>query len=311
VKVRGGIAPRDAPQARVHRPPRGYPAGWLNLGWKVLLALVIILLISVDSPVSRALAWSFVNPIRATLLVWGAAVVLVASGNLSVAPTHLKWAWTALAAGAYAAVAIPAVVAGTPRMLDALGPVVALTLLAHLGRRDLPGALRDWALIVALTLYMGLGVAAMLLVVRSFGELGPTVFLAVVLLPPLIYEAAVLALRRAGALKPEVPIHLIALLPAVAPAVLLSMRFLNPATPLEFALAFNVLVALLVAGALLLAWITHPLVEAAATAHRPEATRPTSVSLGRSLVELTHGPVLIALALYLPLSLITTGVVGS
>lgn len=310
MKARGEFAQRDAPQSRVYRPPRGYPAGWLNLGWKVLLALVIILLISIDSPVSRALAWSFVNPIRATLLVWGAAVVLVASGNLSVAPPDLKWAWAALATGAYAALAIPAVVIAAPRMLDALGPVVALTLLAHLGRRDLQGALRDWALIIALALYMGLGVASMLLVLRSFGELGPMVFLALVLLPPLIYEAAVLALRGLGAFRPAIPTHVIALLPAVAPAVLLSMSLLNRATPFELAFIFNLLVALLVAGALLLARLTHPLVEAAAGAHRPEGARPTGMSLGRSLVELTHGPVLIALALYLPLSLITTGVMG-
>ena len=62
--------------------------------------------------------------------------------------------------GAYAALAIPGVVAEPAQMVGALGPVAALTLAAHLGRRDLPRALRDWALVMGLGVYAALGFVA-------------------------------------------------------------------------------------------------------------------------------------------------------
>lgn len=295
----------DAPASHSRRqvPSGGLRASWLNLGWKLLLATIILLLMSVGSPLSWLLSWTFLNPIQATLLVWGALVTGVASGNLFEGTAALRWAWGALSVGSYLALTLPTLLTNTPtRMVDALAPVAALTLVAHLGRRDLPRALRDWALVMSLSLYAALGVQAMWLVVGVFGSYGPLVFLVAVLLPPILFEAIMLAMRRAsmtsdGPLAPVVALLLATLLSTVA----LSINLLNRQTELQWLLVFGFIIASLIGAGLLVSYLTRPLVEASSGAYR--SMHPT-VDLARALVEFSHGPILISLALYIPLRLL-------
>ena len=122
---------------------------WRGLLWKVVLAGLLLLLFLVGIPSPGQLFPLLVQP---TLLLWGAAFVWLAGSNLFENTAPIRWAWCALSVGAYAALSIPAIVTldaarvyEPTRVVDALGPVVALTLAAHLGRHDLQRALRDWA----------------------------------------------------------------------------------------------------------------------------------------------------------------------
>lgn len=293
----------DAPASRPSREAGVSRASWLNLGWKLLLAAVILLLMSTGNPVSWLLSWTFLNPIQATLLVWGALVVGIAAGNLFEGTPALRWAWGALSVGAYVALSLPTLVTNTPsRIIDALGPVAALTLVAHIGRRDLQRALRDWALVLALALYAALGVHAMWLVVGVFSNDGPLVFLVAVLLPPILFEAIMLALRRVSLASGRSPAPIVALLLAtLLSTVAVSMNLLNRQTELQWFLLFGVIIAALIGGGLLISYLTRPLVEASSGAYRPTHH---ALDLTRALVELSHGPILISLALYIPLRLL-------
>lgn len=299
-------SPTATPGPRAERVPNygGARSNWLNLAWKLLLAAVILLLMSVGSPLSWLLSWTLLNPVVATLLVWGAMFVGVAAGNLFEGGASLRWAWGALSLGAYLALTLPTLVTNTPsRLVDALGPVAALTLAAHLGRRDLQRALRDWALVMSLALYASLGVQAMWLLLGVFGSFGPLVFLLSVLLPPILFEAILLALRRmggqgSGRLLPP----MVALLLATSLSTLVvSVNLLNRSTELTWLVLFDLIIAALIGAGLVVSYLTRPIMEAASGAHR---LHPRAIDLGRALVELSHGPILISLALYLPLRLL-------
>jgi hypothetical protein len=257
---------------------------------------------SFASPLSWLLSWTLLNPVMATLLVWGALVVGVSSGNLFEGPISLRLAWGGLTVGAYVALTLPTLVTNAPsRLVDALGPVAALTLVAHLGRRDLQRALRDWALVMSLALYASLGVHAMWLLLGVFGKLGLLVFLLSVLLPPLLFEAILLALRRIGRPTGILPPSVALLLATVLSAVVVSLNLLNRSTELTWLLLFNLIIATLIGTGLVVSYLTRPMMEAASGAHR---LHPRSIDLARALVELSHGPILISLALYLPLRLL-------
>src|SRR5258708_21267572 len=135
-------------------------SGWRTLGWKILLAVTLLIVMSVGNPVTWAMAWGVLNPIPAALIVWGALFVTIAGNNLFEGSQAIRWTWSALALGAYLALTIPGVLISPDRRVDALGPVAALTLVAHLGRRDLPRALPDWPFVVGLSLYPALRVQA-------------------------------------------------------------------------------------------------------------------------------------------------------
>jgi hypothetical protein len=149
-----------------HASLRSAQAGWLNLAWKVILSLLLLLLVFSGIPVSPEL---FNAIIQMVLLVWGAIVVGIATHNLAGGSGVERLLLTALAMGAYAALAVPAVANEPARMIEAAGPVIALTLAAQLPRRDLQRALQDWALLVGLAIYLALGVIAMWRVVGGFG----------------------------------------------------------------------------------------------------------------------------------------------
>jgi hypothetical protein len=297
-------SPTATPGAGPPRVPNysGPRLSWLNLAWKLLLAALILLLMSVGSPLSWLLSWTLLNPVMATLLVWGALVVGVAASNLFEGPASLRWAWGALTLGAYIALTLPTLVTNTPsRLIDALGPVAALTLAAHLGRRDLQRALRDWALVMSLALYASLGVHAMWLLLGVFGSFGPLVFLLSVLLPPILFEAILLALRRIGGQDSLLPPAIALLLATLLSTVVVSVNLLNRSTELTWLVLFDLIIAALIGIGLVVSYLTRPMMEAASGAHR---LHPRAIDLGRALVELSHGPILISLALYLPLRLL-------
>ncbi len=281
-------------------------SGWRSLGWKILLAVTLLIVMSVGNPVTWAMAWGVLNPIPAALIVWGALFVTIAGNNLFEGTQAIRWTWSALALGAYLALTIPGVLISPDRMVDALGPVAALTLVAHLGRRDLPRAMRDWALVVGLSLYAALGVQAMWLIVNSFGNAdGPVVFLIAVVLPPIIFEAILLFLRRVEPLRDNLPAHVIGLVLATSVAVVVfSLTFLNSSTQLGWRIIFGLLVGILIGGALLIGLLTQPLVSAA-SGSRASANPTRGINLSRALVELSHEPILISLAMYVPLRLLS------
>jgi hypothetical protein len=287
---------RTTGQARLGR----LGGGWLSLAWKLLLAAAILLLMTVGSPLSWAMAWGFLNPIPATLILWGGLLVGIASSNLFDGDRPLRVAWGALAVGAYAALVIPGVLIGPDRLAQALGPVTALTLAAHLGRRDLPRALRDWAFVMALAVYAGLGVQAMWHVVNSFGNrAGPLVFLAAVVLPPLVFEGAMLMLRRVGGFRDSLAANAAALLLATSVSVaVVSATMLNASTGLLWRVIFGLAAGVLIGGAMLVGIATRPLVAAASGSL---AARGRGATFGRALVELSHEPILISLVVYIPL----------
>ncbi|HEX8228638.1 MAG TPA: hypothetical protein VF826_04915 [Chloroflexia bacterium] len=301
--MRGSPTATPGPTAERVTNPGGPRSSWLNLAWKLVLAAVILLLMSVGSPLSWLLSWTLLNPVVATLLVWGAFVVGAAASNLFEGPASLRWGWAALSVGAYVALTLPTLVTNTPsRLVDALGPVAALTLVAHLGRRDLQRALRDWALVMSLALYASLGVHAMWLLLGVFGSnLGPRVFLLSVLLPPILFEAILLALRRITRQGSLLPAGVALLLATLLSTVVVSLNLLNQLTEPTWLLIFGLIIAALIGIGLVVSYFTRPLMEAASGAHR---LHPRAVDLARALVELSHGPILISLALYLPLRLL-------
>jgi hypothetical protein len=282
------------PAVKSYAGTRPAHSGWRGLGWKVVLAVLIVLLLSLGIAVPAAVVWP---AIWSTLLAWGALVVGISASNLLEGMRQVRWSWVALSVGAYAALAVPPVIGRDPsRLVEAAGPVAALTLAAHLARRDLPEALRDWSLVVGLALYFGLGVVAMAQVVLSFGI---ALFLVAVLFPPLISEAIALVLRRVDSLRGSALMHFAP--PVVATLVALvvfSFGVLNRSTQPVWLVVFNLIAAVLIGGALLLSQGLRPLIEAASGANEP----PTDgVDLRRALVELSHGPVLISIAVYLSL----------
>jgi hypothetical protein len=276
-------------------------AAWYHLAWKLLLALSILLLMLAGVP----LPGNLIILVPLTLLAWGALFVGIASFNLFEGVHAIRWAWIALTVGAYGALAIPGVVAGIPRLADALGPVVALTLAAHLGRRDLPQALRDWALVMGLALYTALGVQAMLLL-TSFGV---GVFVVGALFPPLLLEATLLLARRLTNRPESLPVTFAALLLSTLLAIsALGWTLLNRATQPLWLAIFALAVGLLIGGALLVSHLTRPLIEAASGAY---GDKGKSYNPRRALVELSHGPILISLVLYIPLRLLGMAMPGA
>jgi len=273
-----------------------------GLLWKAVLAGLLLLLFLVGIPSPGQLFPLLVQP---TLLLWGAVFVWLAGSNLFENTAAIRWAWCALSVGAYAALSIPAIITLDParvyeptKVVDALGPVVALTLAAHLGRHDLQRALRDWAVVMGLALYTALGVGAMWLVLTTFGL---TVFSIAVLLPPLVLEVALLLVRRLSGLG-EGGRYALALLPSTALAVgIISTTQFNPTMSLTTSLIFDVIIAVLIGGALLVSLLTRPMTEAASG-----GASAGSRNITRALIEYTHGAMLIALAVYIPLRLFTS-----
>lgn len=280
-------------------PPR---ANWYSFTRKTLLVVAIVLLMSVGNPLSWFVAWGFLNPIPATLLLWGFLLTGFASYNLFEGSTRTRWMLTLLAVGAYSALSIPGVLYGPDLTVEALGPVVAISLAAQLGRRDLPRALRDWALIMAVSLHASLGVQAMKLVVNGFSDkIGPLVML--VLLPPLVYEALSLVMRRVGRMGSSPAANVIAVAIATAVGVgIFSFTMFNAATETVWRIIFGLIVALLIGCALVVGVLTRPLVFAASGSR---AAPTKGFNLARTLVELSHDPILIALAIYIPLRLLS------
>jgi hypothetical protein len=280
-------------------------ANWANLVWKTLLVVAIVLLMSLGDPLSWFVAWGFLNPIPATLLLWGFLLVGIAANNLFEGEARSRLALTLLAVAAYGVLTVPGVLVGPERTVDVIGPVTALTLAAQLVRRDLPRALRDWALVMGIALYASLGVQAMWLVANSFAnKIGPLVVL--VLLPPLVFEAVLLIMRRVGRVGSSLVVSVVSLALATALGVIVfSLTMFNVDTDPLWRVIFGLLLGILIGGALLIGLLTRPLVFAASGSLEARANAPArGINLARTLVELSHDPILIALALYIPLRLI-------
>jgi hypothetical protein len=271
-----------------HASLRSAQAGWLNLARKVILSLLLLLLVFSGIPVSPDL---FGVVIQVVLLMWGAIVVGLATYYLAEGSGVERLLLPALAMGAYAALAVPGVANEPSRTIDAAGPVVALTLAAQLPRRDLRRALRDWALLVAIALYVTLGVTATW---RVLG-LGGALFLVAVLLAPLLFETGLLLLRRLGVPERSMPaqVAVLAIATLLTVVLLSGTQLFNPAMPPFWFLLFNLLAGLLIALALLVGFLTRPFIEAAAG-----AGSGNGAVLARALVEVSHGPLLIALVIY-------------
>jgi hypothetical protein len=245
------------------------------------------------------LALASLNPIPSLLILWGGLVTALVVWNLVEGAQAMRVAWAALATAAYAALAVPTLVGGTWKLVEAIGPVTALTFAAHLPRRDVARALRDWALVMGVALYWALGMLAMWQIVSSFGA---GAFSLGVLLPPLVLEGVAIALKRTGIAKGWRTAQVTGLVVATAASIAaLAATLLNRSTPFLWSVVFDVAAGALIGGALFLGLITRPMIEAASGAYR---TGTGGVSLQRALVELSHGPVLIALALYIPLRLL-------
>lgn len=270
-------------------------SGWRGIGWKLLVAAFILLLMLVGISASPSLLLVLT---QIALLLWGALFVGLVAGRLFTSNAlPIRIAWCVLSIGAYASLAVLGVSSGASRMLEVLPPFAALTLVAHLGRRDLPVALRDWAMLMALCLYASFGVMSVWLIVSSFGFAG----VVAVLLPPILFEGLVLIIRRVDPLRDSKLAHLAALLLATSLAVAaFSWGLLNPNTSWLASLIFDLLTGLLVGGALLVGWLTRRLLEPQASTAE---TSHGGVDLGRDVVELSHGLMLIALTIYLALRL--------
>jgi hypothetical protein len=268
---------------------------WRSLLWKIGLATLLFVLLFVGLPSPSQFIPLLV---QITVLLWGALFVWLAGSSLFRDNITIRWAWCALTVGAYAALSIPVVLKSDPtKTVDALGPVVALTLAAHLGRHDLQRALRDWAVVMGLSLYTALGMAAIWLVLTTFGLV---IFSLGVLLPPLVLEVVLLLTRRFPRLN-RGRRYALALLPSTALAVgIISTTQLYPTLPLTASIIFDVIVGVLIGGALLVGLLTRPMTEAASG-----GSSSGSICVSRALLEFTHGAMLIALAIYIPLRLFT------
>ncbi len=264
---------------------------WRALIWKIILAALLFFLLSVGVP--GQFLPSFV---QSTLVLWGALFVALAGSSLFRDTTSIQWAWCSLTIGAYAALTIPIVFTGDPtKTINALGPVVVLTLVAHLGRHDLQRALRDWAVVVGLALYTALGIGAAWIVMASFGWV---VFSVAALLPPLVLEVALLLARRLAGLS-ELQRYVFALVPATLVAIgIISSTQLNPNMDLTTSIIFDAIIGVLIGGALLVSLLTRPMTEAASG----EAGQ-SGMNVSRALLEFTHSALLIALAIYIPVKL--------
>jgi hypothetical protein len=292
--------PRPAPdRSRQHHPGGGF-------GWKALFAVVLVGML-MGLPALGSVSWALVLwTVRVSLLVWGALLVGIATANLFAFEGRpaLRGAWVALAVGAYGALAVPGLLAGTNRLLEALWPVAALTLAAHLGRRDLQVALRDWGLVIALASYATFGMLAAGLLIGVFG---PPAFLMVAFIPPLLLDGLALLLGRLALFRSRVrAARLVALVSATAVSVAgASLTLLNRDMPPIWRGFFALIMAALIGGALLLAMLTTPLMQAASGARTFSSRRWSGP--GRALMELSHGPVLVSLILYIPMRLLQLG----
>ena len=269
---------------------------WRALVWKVGLAVVLFALLFIGVPSPGLLLPYTVKP---TVLLWGALFVWLAGSSLFQHTPAIRWSWCALTVGAYAALAVPVIVVGdSTRTVDALGPVVALTLAAHLGRHDLQRALRDWAVVISVALYTALGIAAMWSVLTTVGL---TIFSLGVLLPPLALELMLLLLRRVAGLS-NGRRYALTVLPATVLAVaIIATTQLNPTRTLTISIVFGVIIGVLISGALLVSLLTRPMTEAASG-----RAGSGDISISRAFIEFTHGAMLIALVLYIPLKLFPT-----
>jgi hypothetical protein len=285
----------STPQLRTARRG-GYRPGWHNLGWKLLLAFLLLLVMVVDLQASGSL---FLALMALILVIWGGLFVAVSGVNLFGGPLSRRLAWVALAVGAYSTLALAGTFKGAAVLSDALGPVAALTLVPHLGRRDLTEALRDWLVVMALALYAAIGIISMWLLITT---LRLPVFFIAVLFPPVVFEAALLLFARLRA-QPRVANTLAVLLSTLFGMSVFSVTQFNRATPLEWSLLFSLIVGLLIGGAMLIGLLTRPLVEAACGG----GASATNRLVLRSFIELSYGAILIAIALYIPLRLLGMG----
>ena len=265
---------------------------WKQFGRRLIIAFILFLLMSLSLPLPGTFVFALVP---ATLLLWGGLIAWIAANNLFENRQSTRLAWSALTTGAYLTVAGLALVRGTSGIVDLLGPVVALTLVPHLGRRDLDVAMRDWAVVTGITLYVALGVQAMWVLISS---LGLPVFFIVGVGPPLLFEVLVLLFRRSS--WPAARGYAAPLLLATATSVvLLSFTQFNSSMLPLWLIFFGAIIGILIGAGLLLSHLTRRMVEAASGALHTGAN-----PLARSLVELSHGPLIISLALYLPISLL-------
>ncbi len=282
------------PRSQAARPEPSRPT-WRQFARRLTIAFILFLLMSLSLPLPGSFVFALV-PV--TLLVWGGLLSGIAATNLFEGQSPMRLAWAGLTTGAYMAVAVIALVKGTPGMIDLLGAVVALTLVPHLGRRDLGAAMRDWAVVTGVALYVALGVQAMWVLVSS---LGLPVFFIVAVGPPLLFEALMLLFGRSGRqpvrglLRGYVAPLLLATVTSVA---LLSFTQFNRSMLPGWLLFFGAVVGVLIGAGLLLSHLTRRMAEAASGAQ--SGANP----IARSLVDLSHGPLIISLALYLPISLL-------
>ncbi|MEO6456791.1 MAG: hypothetical protein ABIO92_00740 [Chloroflexia bacterium] len=266
-------------------------SGWRQFARRLIMAFVLFLFMSLSLLLSGGFVFAIV-PV--TLLVCGGLLTGIAATNLFDGQRPMRLAWAGLTLGAYLAIAVPALVVGTSAMIDALGAVVALTLVPHLGRHDPGAALRDWSVVIGNSLYVAFGVQAMSALVSS---LGLPVFFIVAIVPPLLFEALMLFFSRDG--PRSIWSYVIPLVLSIVTSVaLLSLTQFNRSMPDGWVLFFGLVVGILIGVGLLLSYMTRRMAEAASGA------RNGANPLARSLVELSHGPVIISLALYLPVSLL-------
>jgi hypothetical protein len=305
----------DTATSETVNPVRPSTAAWQELGWKVLAALLILLVSALALPVASAVLGQLGNGLTAplvllawtpcVLLLWGGAMVLVAERNLYAGPAALRSWWVTLALGAYAALAIPALFSnGSANSAAAFAPVAALTLVAHLARRDLPQALRDWATIMAIALFSALGVQAVwvLMIYYLMTPENLLVLALVVLCPPVILDALLIPLRSTGNLRDSLWAEPAAVfLSAAVPVAVFASLEMRPGFLSAPWLVFVLAIVVLVGGALMVSLLTKPLADVAS------GGASGGGGLGRALVQLSHGSLLIALALYLPLRLLTGG----
>ena len=271
--------------------PDASGSGWRQFAQRLILIIALFLFMLLNLPLGGSFAFTLIPII---LLVWGGLLVGVAATNLFDGQRPVRLAWVGLTTGAYLAIAVPALVRGTPAMVDALGAVVALTLVPHLVRHDLGKALRDWAVVLGVSLFAALGVQAMWVLVSS---LGLPVFFIVTVVSPLLFEALLLLFGRGG--PRSVRSYLIPLILSIVTSVaLLSLTQFNRSMPDGWVLFFGLVIGILIGAGLLLSYMTRRMVGAAS------GVRSGANPIARSLVDLSHGPVIISLALYLPLSVL-------
>lgn len=277
-------------RASVHGPR----TTWIHTAWRLLLALLVLLVLFLDLPRVVPL---FLLP--TALLLWGAFFVAIATGSLLGKRTALQLADVALALGAYAALAVPGLAGGPARMADALAPVVALTLVPQLGRRDLHKAMHDWALIAALSIYAALAVQA-LWIWAGTTPLGASFVVIAALLPVLLFEA-ILRLPAHSQPARTAIVAVSVLLPTLVAIAILLLTHLNRATDPFWSVLFGLIVSLPIGFGLVLALVTKPLVYSLPT-RRARVSK--QFFLGRAFLELSHGVMLISLVTYIPLGLL-------